>query len=143
MDSPVKIPYESFIKIDRKSETSIYLQIANQLINAIQRGFLPFGTKLPGTRAFSEMLDVHRNTAVAVYDELSAQGWVESFPNKGTFVIGKEQEKPVKVNDFAENSLQNYPKPPVSLLKHLISWIILLNIQIVNMSLMMVCPISD
>jgi GntR family transcriptional regulator/MocR family aminotransferase len=49
MDSPVKIPYESFIKIDRKSETSIYLQIANQLINAIQRGFLPFGTKLPGT----------------------------------------------------------------------------------------------
>jgi GntR family transcriptional regulator/MocR family aminotransferase len=35
---------------------------------------------------------------------------VESFPNKGTFVIGKEQEKPVKVKDFAENSLQNYPK---------------------------------
>ncbi|BAP31622.1 GntR family transcriptional regulator [Chryseobacterium sp. StRB126] len=110
MDSPVKIPYESFIKIDRKSETSIYLQIANQLVNAIQRGVLPFGTKLPGTRAFSEILDVHRNTAVAVYDELSAQGWVESFPNKGTFVIGKDQEKPVKVKDFEENNLQNYPK---------------------------------
>lgn len=110
MDSPVKIPYESFIKIDRKSETSIYLQIANQLVNAIQRGFLPFGTKLPGTRAFSEILEVHRNTAVAVYEELSAQGWVESFPNKGTFVIGKDQEKPVKVKDFKDNNLQNYPK---------------------------------
>ncbi|MBP2619232.1 PLP-dependent aminotransferase family protein [Chryseobacterium jejuense] len=110
MDSPVKIPYESFIKIDRKSETSIYLQIANQLVNAIQRGVLPFGTKLPGTRAFSGILDVHRNTAVAVYDELSAQGWVDSFPNKGTFVIGKDQEKPVKVKDFEENNLQNYPK---------------------------------
>ncbi|MDM1555012.1 MULTISPECIES: PLP-dependent aminotransferase family protein [Chryseobacterium] len=110
MDSPVKIPYESFIKIDRKSETSIYLQIANQLVNAIQRGFLPFGTKLPGTRAFSEILEVHRNTAVAVYDELSAQGWVESFPNKGTFVIGKDQEKPIRVKDFQENNLQNYPK---------------------------------
>lgn len=110
MDSPVKIPYESFIKIDRKSETSIYLQIANQLINAIQRGFLPFGAKLPGTRTFSEILEVHRNTAVAVYDELSSQGWVESFPNKGTFVIGKDQEKPVKVRDFKDNNLQNYPK---------------------------------
>lgn len=110
MDSPVRIPYASFIKIDRKSETSIYLQIANQLVNAIQRGVLPFGTKLPGTRTFSEILEVHRNTAVAVYDELSAQGWIESLPNKGSFVIGKNQEKPVKVNDFEEDNLQNYPK---------------------------------
>jgi GntR family transcriptional regulator/MocR family aminotransferase len=52
-------------------------------------------TKLPGTRTFSEMLEIHRNTAVA-YDELSAQGWTESLPNKGTFIIGKVQEKPVK-----------------------------------------------
>lgn len=110
MDSPVKIPYESFIEIDRNSETSIYMQIANQLINAIQRGFLPYGTKLPGTRAFCEILDIHRNTAVAVYDELSAQGWVESLPNKGTFIIGENQEKPVQVKDFEKNSLQNYPE---------------------------------
>jgi GntR family transcriptional regulator/MocR family aminotransferase len=110
MDSPVKIPYESFIEIDRDSETSIYMQITNQLINAIQRGFLPYGTKLPGTRAFSEVLEIHRNTAVAVYDELSAQGWVESLPNKGTFIIGENQEKPIKVKDFAKNNLQNYPE---------------------------------
>ncbi|MDR6922590.1 MULTISPECIES: PLP-dependent aminotransferase family protein [Chryseobacterium] len=110
MDSPVKIPYQSFIEIDRNSETAIYLQVANQLINAIQRGFLPFGTKLPGTRLFSEILEVHRNTAVAVYDELSAQGWVESLPNKGTFIIGENQEKPIKVKDFEKNNLQNYPE---------------------------------
>lgn len=110
MDSPVKIPYQSFIEIDRNSETAIYLQVANQLINAIQRGFLPFGTKLPGTRLFSEILEVHRNTAVAVYDELSAQGWVESLPNKGTFIIGENQKKPVKVKDFEKNNLQNYPE---------------------------------
>jgi len=110
MDSPVEIPYQSFIEIDRNSETSIYMQIANQLINAIQRGFLPYGTKLPGTRMFSEVLDIHRNTAVAVYDELSAQGWVESLPNKGTFIIGENQEKPVQAKDFEKNSLQNYPK---------------------------------
>ncbi|SFN34170.1 GntR family transcriptional regulator / MocR family aminotransferase [Chryseobacterium oleae] len=110
MDSPVKIPYESFIEINRNSETSIYMQIANQLINAIQRGVLPYGTKLPGTRAFSEVLEIHRNTAVAVYDELSAQGWVESLPNKGTFIIGEHQEKPVKVKDFEKDNLQNYPE---------------------------------
>lgn len=109
MNSPVEIPYQSFITIDRSSEVSVYMQISNQLINAIQRGFLPFGTKLPGTRTLSLNLNVHRNTIVSVYDELLAQGWVESFPNKGTFVIGKDQNKPVQIEKIKKNSLENYP----------------------------------
>jgi GntR family transcriptional regulator/MocR family aminotransferase len=110
MDSPVEIPYQSFIKTDRDSDVSLYMQVANQLINAIQRGYLPFGTKLPGTRALSQILEVHRNTIVAVYDELFAQGWVESLPNKGTFVIGKDQDQPLKIKNFEKNNLENYPK---------------------------------
>ncbi|MEG1589812.1 aminotransferase-like domain-containing protein [Chryseobacterium sp.] len=110
MSSPVEFPYESFILINRKSEVSIYMQISNQLINAIQRGVLPFGIKLPGTRALSIILQVHRNTIVAAYDELFAQGWVESLPNKGTFVIGKNQEKPFQIKDFEKNNLEHYPK---------------------------------
>ncbi len=110
MDSPVEIPYQSFIKIDRNSEVSIYLQIANQLINAIQRGFLPFGIKLPGTRSLSMILNIHRNTAVSVYDELLAQGWIESFPNKGTFVIGKIQDQTLEIKVFEKQHLENYPK---------------------------------
>lgn len=86
------------------------MQITNQLINAIQRGFLPVGTKLPGTRLLSKFLEVHRNTIVAVYDELFAQGWVESLPNKGTFIIGKNEEKPVDFNDINQINLKNYPK---------------------------------
>jgi len=110
MNSPVEFPYESFILINRSSEISIYMQISNQLINAIQRGVLPFGIKLPGTRALSIILQVHRNTIVAAYDELFAQGWVESLPNKGTFVIGKNQEKPFQIKDFEKNNLEHYPK---------------------------------
>ncbi|REC40175.1 PLP-dependent aminotransferase family protein [Chryseobacterium sp. 5_R23647] len=110
MNSPVEFPYESFILINRSSEISIYMQISNQLINAIQRGVLPFGIKLPGTRALSIILQVHRNTIVAAYEELFAQGWVESLPNKGTFVIGKNQEKPFQIKDFEKNNLEHYPK---------------------------------
>lgn len=109
MDSPVEIPYKSFVKIDRKSSSSIYMQIANQLINAIQRGYLPFGTKLPGTRSLSSILEVHRNTIVSAYDELLAQGWIESRPNKGTFIIGKEENK-ILQKDFEQNTLNHYPK---------------------------------
>lgn len=110
MNSPVEIPYKSFIKIERNSEVAIYMQITNQLINAIQRGFIPVGNKLPGTRVLSQILKVHRNTIVSVYDELFAQGWVESLPNKGTFIIGKNEEKPVSFNDFNQINLKNYPK---------------------------------
>lgn len=109
MNSPVLIPYQSFISIDRSSEVSVYMQISNQLINAIQRGFLPFGTKLPGTRTFSKLLEVHRNTIVSVYEELLAQGWIEVFPNKGTFVIGQEKNT-TTVQVFKQNNLENYPK---------------------------------
>jgi GntR family transcriptional regulator/MocR family aminotransferase len=110
MDSPVEVPYKSFIKIDRNSETAMYMQVTHQLINAIQRGYLPFGTKLPGTRAMSQMLGVHRNTVVSVYDELFAQGWVDSRPNKGTFVLGKNEEKPTKIADIKPYNLKNYPE---------------------------------
>lgn len=39
MSSPAEIPYNSFIEIDRFSETAIYLQLANQLAKAIQLGY--------------------------------------------------------------------------------------------------------
>ncbi|RAJ73741.1 GntR family transcriptional regulator/MocR family aminotransferase [Chitinophaga dinghuensis] len=110
MNSPVEAPYKSFVSIDRQSTTAVYLQIANQLINAIQRGFLQAGTRLPGTRSFSELLQVHRNTIVAVYEELDAQGWVETRPNKGTFIIGKIDARPQKIRAATETQLVQYPK---------------------------------
>lgn len=110
MNSPVLIPYQSIITIDRSSNVSVYMQISNQLINAIQRGFLPFGTKLPGTRTLSILLEVHRNTIVSVYEELLAQGWIEIFPNKGSFVIGNEQKNASIIQTSGQNNLENYPK---------------------------------
>ncbi|MDR3273571.1 MAG: PLP-dependent aminotransferase family protein, partial [Flavobacteriaceae bacterium] len=95
--------------IDRQSETAIYLQIVTQMINAIQRGFLTKGMKLPGTRKLSQMLNTHRNTITAVYDELEAQGWIEVLPNRGSFVINKSDGKPHKIKSYDENSLARYP----------------------------------
>ncbi|NIG54717.1 PLP-dependent aminotransferase family protein [Chitinophaga sp. Cy-1792] len=110
MSSPAAVPYKSFVQIDRSSATPVYLQIANQLINAIQRGYLPTGAKLPGTRSFSELLSVHRNTIVAVFEELDAQGWVETRPNTGTFVLAKSAARPHKIRTAAPLQLDAYPK---------------------------------
>lgn len=86
MSSPDSIPYRSIIQIDKSNSQHIYLQIAQQFIQAIERGHLRPGAKLLGTRQLGELLEVHRNTITAAYEELFAQGWVEIIANKGTFI---------------------------------------------------------
>lgn len=108
MNSPAEIPYLNFIRLDRDQQTAIYLQLAQQLINAIQRGYLPSGAKLPGSRTLSELLQIHRLTIVKTYQELETQGWVETLPNKGTFVIADNK---------LHSSDRHYPTP-VSLAKY-------------------------
>ncbi|MGO4818367.1 aminotransferase-like domain-containing protein [Flavobacterium sp. W22_SRS_FP1] len=91
IDSPVNALLKSLIHFDKSSANPVYIQISQQLINAIQRSYLAGGSLLPGTRIFSQLINVHRNTAVAVYEELASQGWVEIIANKGTFIAVPEQ----------------------------------------------------
>ncbi len=92
IDSPVNTLLKKLIHFDKSSASPVYIQISQQIINAIQRNYLAVGTLLPGTRVFSQLIKVHRNTAIAVYDELASQGWVEIIANKGTFVLVPEQK---------------------------------------------------
>jgi GntR family transcriptional regulator/MocR family aminotransferase len=75
------------ISIDTSASQPQYIQVSQQIIQAIQRNYFKKGTLLPGTRLLSKLLKIHRNTAVAIYNELASQGWVEIIPNKGTFVL--------------------------------------------------------
>ena len=86
-DSPVSSLFKQLIQIDKTLPQAVYLQVAGQIVNAIQRNYLTKGTVLPGTRSLSRLLNIHRKTAVAIYEELASQGWVEIIPNKGTFVL--------------------------------------------------------
>lgn len=81
-------PYKTSIQFDRKSNQALYLQLSNQIIQFIKNQTLAPNAKLPGSRSLAEQLNVHRKTIVACYEELSLQGWVESVPKKGTFVLG-------------------------------------------------------
>jgi GntR family transcriptional regulator/MocR family aminotransferase len=102
IDSPVNILFKDLIDFDKSKSQPIYRQVSQQIVNAIQRNYLTKGTKLPGTRMLGKVLKVHRNTAVAIYEELAAQGWVEILPNKGTFVL----EPKLKTSEF-KKTFQN------------------------------------
>ena len=79
-------PWKSVIEIVQPCSVPVYVQIANDIIGEIKEGRVQPGSQLPGTRAMSKLLEVHRKTVVAAYDELDAQGWIEIHPSKGAFV---------------------------------------------------------
>jgi GntR family transcriptional regulator/MocR family aminotransferase len=109
VSSPVNIPFKSVIQLDRHSDTPVYLQIARQMINAIQRGVLVPGAMLPGSRTLAEMLGIHRKTAIAAYHELDAQGWITLLPNRGTFVTNKPPTTEADPLKFNSEFLASYP----------------------------------
>ncbi len=67
------------------------------------------GAHLPGTRVLAVTLGVHRKTVIAAYDELMAQGWIETQTTKGTFVSRKLPE--VKVDKLNHTGIQITNKP--------------------------------
>jgi GntR family transcriptional regulator / MocR family aminotransferase len=63
-----------------------FLRIARAITDEIKRGRLRAGAALPGTRTLATSLGVHRNTVLAAYRELFAEGWISSEQARGTFV---------------------------------------------------------
>ncbi|MBT31407.1 MAG: GntR family transcriptional regulator [Thalassobius sp.] len=80
------IPYKTIVKLDKNLPAPVYIQLCNQLISLIKQGTLQPASKIPGSRLMADTLNIHRKTVIAAYDELIAQGWLETAPAKGTFV---------------------------------------------------------
>jgi GntR family transcriptional regulator/MocR family aminotransferase len=74
------------ITLDRFDKEPLYLQLVKAIEEGIRKGRFKPGDALPGTRAMAELLGVNRNTALAAYKELEAEGWIQVNPDSGTFV---------------------------------------------------------
>ncbi|MDF2872885.1 MAG: transcriptional regulator, GntR family [Anaerocolumna sp.] len=74
------------ILISNTSESPLYQQIKDQIIDAILKGELAEGDTLPSIRAFANDLKVSVLTIRRVYDELEKEGFVKSQIGIGTFV---------------------------------------------------------
>ncbi|GLQ52682.1 PLP-dependent aminotransferase family protein [Dyella flava] len=78
--------WELTIALDPKHELPIFLQLANAIAGDIRSGRLKAGEPLPGTRELAQQLSINRNTVVAGYEELVAEGLVSTRVGGGTFV---------------------------------------------------------
>src|SRR3954452_12658988 len=73
------------IALDRTG-IPLALQIQEQLRVAIRKGRLLAGERLPSTRRLADHLRVSRGTVVEVYEQLVAEGYVDSAVGSGTRV---------------------------------------------------------
>ncbi len=74
------------LDVDEVDGSPAFLRIARAVADDIKRGRLRAGDPLPGSRTLAGSLGVHRNTVIAAYRELSAEGWIDSEEARGTFV---------------------------------------------------------
>lgn len=80
------------ILISNTSESPLYQQIKDQIIDAILKGELAEGATLPSIRAFANDLKVSVLTIRRVYDDLEKEGFVNSQIGIGTFVSASNIE---------------------------------------------------
>jgi GntR family transcriptional regulator/MocR family aminotransferase len=86
MDSPILKQLLRGMQTNKTPGRALYLQLADALLALIRKGAIAAGQQLPPSRALAEALQLHRITVTRAYQELQAQGWLESHVGRGTFV---------------------------------------------------------
>jgi len=75
------------IEINKNNGVLLHIQVKIQIMDAIKKGTLKVGTKLPTERELSQKLNVSRNTISTAYKALEEDGALKSYQGKGTFVV--------------------------------------------------------
>jgi GntR family transcriptional regulator len=73
-------------ELDQRSGLPTYLQLVQQVRQALRLGLLVPGDQLPTAREGVERLAINPNTVLKAYRELEREGLVAARPGTGTFV---------------------------------------------------------
>jgi DNA-binding transcriptional regulator YhcF (GntR family) len=85
------------IHLDDHSATPKYQQLANSIINAIQRGQLERDVMMPSINELSFEFQISRDTAEKGYRHLKNIGVLGSVPGKGFYIKSTEIDQKVKI----------------------------------------------
>jgi GntR family transcriptional regulator len=73
--------------LDGRSSVATYMQLVQQVRQALRMGMLAPGDQLPRVREVAESLAINPNTVLKAYRELERDRLVEGRPGLGTFVL--------------------------------------------------------
>lgn len=96
--------------LDHRSPIPIYVQLQEQIKQAVAGEILVEGDQLPSVRELAGRLTVNPNTISRAYQELEREGLIESLRGRGTFVAQvKALEPPVRrlrISDALDNLIR-------------------------------------
>ena len=75
-------------QLDPTSGVATYLQLVQQVHQALQLGLLEPGEQLPTAQQVVARLAINPNTVLKAYRDLEREGLVRPRPGQGTFVVG-------------------------------------------------------
>jgi GntR family transcriptional regulator / MocR family aminotransferase len=74
------------LQLERGANEPLHRQLYDGLREAILTGNLEPGTRLPATRALADDLALSRNTVLTAFEQLCAEGYLESRVGDGTYI---------------------------------------------------------
>ena len=75
--------------LDPSSGVPTYVQLVQQVHQALQLGLLEPGDRLPTAVQVVSSLAINPNTVLKAYRDLEREGLVAARPGRGTFVVGQ------------------------------------------------------
>ena len=81
-------------RVDSRSVAPPYLQIVQQVRQALRMGLLDVGDRLPAVREVVAATAINPNTVLKAYRDLEREGLVEARPGHGTFVLNRPPGPP-------------------------------------------------
>jgi DNA-binding transcriptional regulator YhcF (GntR family) len=90
-------PFTKLINFDEFSATPKYQQLANSIVNAIEKRKLQVDDILPSINELSSDYEISRDTAEKGYKYLKKLGIIGSVPGKGYYVKSSDVERKLKI----------------------------------------------
>jgi GntR family transcriptional regulator len=94
--------------LDSRSGVSPYLQIVQQVRQALRLGLLREGDQLPTVKEVVAQLAINPNTVLKAYRELEHEGLASARPGVGTFVTGSLGGASIAAHGPLRQALQNW-----------------------------------
>ncbi len=108
------------IAVDRRSEKPLHRQIYDAFRTMILDRRLESGQQIPSTRALAEELRISRIPVLDAYEQLLAEGYIESRSGAGTFVKGSLSDQFASVRPAAPGVRKNSDDEAISRLTELL-----------------------
>jgi GntR family transcriptional regulator len=94
--------------LDSRSGVSPYLQIVQQVRQAMRLGLLHDGDQLPTVKEVVAQLAINPNTVLKAYRELEHEGLVSARPGVGTFITGSLAGESLAAHGPLRRALQTW-----------------------------------